>query len=78
MNNSEDKKVNNISIVISGIIIASVVLLVGMLIDFIEINIILPEIVIFLMRPLMYAITIIFTQILIEKVNKRLKNPEKF
>ena len=73
MDNRDDKKVNNISIIISGIIIAIVVLLIGMLIDIIEASIILPEIVIFLMRPLMYAITIIFTQILIEKVNIKLK-----
>lgn len=73
MDNRDDKKVNNISIIISGIIIAIVVLLIGMLIDIIETSIILPEIVIFLMRPLMYAITIIFTQILIEKVNRKLK-----
>lgn len=72
MNNSEDKKANNISIIISGFIIAIVVLLVGMLIDLIEINIVLPPIVMFLMRPVMYAITIIFTQVLIEKVNKKL------
>lgn len=77
MNNNEDKKMNNTSIIISGIIIAIVVLLVGMLIDVIETNIILPEIVIFLMRPVMYAITIIFTQVLIEKVKNTLKNSKK-
>lgn len=77
MDNRDDKKVNNISIIISGIIIASVVLLVGMLIDFLEINIILPESVIFLIRPVMYVITIIFTQVLIEKVNRILKNSKK-
>ena len=38
MDNRDDKKVNNISIIISGIIIAIVVLLVGMLIDFVEIK----------------------------------------
>lgn len=77
MDNRDDKKVNNISIIISGIIIAIVVLLVGMLIDFVEINIILPRIVRFLIRPVMYAITIIFTQVLIEKVNKIFKNSKE-
>ena len=77
MDNRDDKKVNNISIIISGIIIAIVVLLVGMLIDFLEINIILPESVIFLIRPVMYVITIIFTQVLIEKVKNTLRNSKK-
>jgi len=77
MKNAQDKKVNNISIIISGIIIAIVILLVGMLIDFIETNIILPEVVIFLIRPVIYVITIIFTQLLIEKVKKIMKNSKK-
>ena len=77
MDNRDDKKVNNISIIISGIIIAIVIFLVGMLIDFLEINIILPKSVIFFMRPVIYAITIIFTQVLIEKVNRILNSSKK-
>ena len=77
MKNAQDKKVNNISIIISGIIIAIVILLVGILIDFIETDIILPEVVIFLIRPVIYVITIIFTQLLIEKVKKIMKNSKK-
>lgn len=74
MNKSIDKKVKNSSIIISGIILAIIIFLIGMLIDFLEINTKLPQIVVFLMRPVMYAITIIFTQILIEKINNKLTN----
>jgi len=37
----------------------------------------LPEVVIFLIRPVIYVITIIFTQLLIEKVKKIMKNSKK-
>lgn len=73
MNNEEDKKINFLALIISGIIIAIVVFFMEMLIDYIGINLKLPNLIIFLMRPVMYAITIISAQILVEKVKQKIK-----
>ena len=69
MDNNEEKKINNISAIISGIIIAVVGLLGAMIIGFLDINIILPKSVRFLIRPVSRGIMIFFVIVLVEKVS---------
>lgn len=72
MGNNE-KKANNISIIVSAIIIAIAILLIEMLGSFLLKNIELPKIIMYLLRPIMYVITIAFTQFVIQKVSIKMK-----
>lgn len=73
MKNNENKT-NIISIIISSVIIAIAVFLIAMLESLLFKNIKLPKIVVYLLRPIMYVITIAFTQFVIQKVSAKLKN----
>ena len=70
---NNDNKINNTSIIISAVIIAIVILLIEALGSFILKNIELPKIVMYLLRPIMYVITIAFTQFVIQKVSGKFK-----
>jgi len=72
MKNNE-KKINNISIIISAVIIAIAALLIEMLGSVLLKNIELPKVVTYLMRPIMYIITIAFAQVVIQKVSEKIK-----
>jgi len=72
MKNNE-KKTNNISIIISPVFIAIAVLLIEMIGNLVFENIELPKVVIYLMRPIMYIITIAFAQVVIQKVSEKIK-----
>lgn len=71
------KETNNVSIIVSAVIIAIAVLLIEMLESFLFENIEVPKIVVYLMRPIMYVITIAFTQFVIQKISTKLKNNNK-
>lgn len=71
------KETNNVSIIVSAVIIAIAVLLIEMLGSFLFENIEVPKIVVYLMRPIMYVITIAFTQFVIQKISTKLKNNNK-
>ena len=72
MKNNE-KKTNNISIIISPVFIAIAVLLIEMIGNLVFENIELPKVVTYLMRPIMYIITIAFAQVVIQKVSEKIK-----
>lgn len=74
MKKNNDKETNNINIFVSAVIIAIAVLLIEMLGSFLFKNIELPNVVKYLMRSIMYVITIAFTQFVIQKVSARSKN----
>lgn len=76
MGNNDNKK-NDTSIIISAVIIAIAVLLIEMLVNMLFKNIELPKMVSYLLRPIMYVITIAFTQFVIQKVSAKLKNNNK-
>lgn len=71
---NNDNKTNNISIIISAVIIAIAVLLIEMLGNMLFKNIELPKTVMYLLRLIMYVITIAFTQFIIQKLSARSKN----
>lgn len=71
------KKTNSSSIIISAVIIAIAVLLIEMLGSFLFENIELPKSVMYLMKPIMYVITIAFTQYVIQKVSEKSKKNNK-
>jgi len=68
------KKTNNISIIISAVIIAIAVLLIEMLGSLLLKNIELPKVITYLIRAIMYIITITFAQVIIQKVSEKLGN----
>ena len=68
MKNNE-KEVSNINIIASAVIIAIAILLIETLGSLILKNIELPKMVSYLLRPIMYVITIAFTQFVIQKVS---------
>lgn len=74
---NKEKRTNNVSIIVSAVIIAIAVLLIEMLGSFLFENIEVPKIVVYLMRPIMYVITIAFTQFVIQKISTKLKNNNK-
>ena len=76
MKNNE-KEVSNINIIASAVIIAIVILLIETLGSLILKNIELPKMVSYLLRPIMYVITIAFTQFVIQKVSAKSKNNNK-
>lgn len=65
--------INNTSIIISAIIIAIAIFLIEMLADFLLKNIELPKIITYIIRPIMYVITIVLTQLIIQKVSAKSK-----
>ena len=69
MKNNEKK-----TIFISAVIIAVFILLIEMLGSFLLKNIELPKIVTYLMRVIMYIITITFAQVITQKISTKLKN----
>lgn len=71
---NKEKRTNNVSIIVSAVIIAIAVLLIEMLGNFLFKNIELPKIVSYLLRPIMYVITIAFTQFVIQKISAKSKN----
>lgn len=73
MKNNE-KEVSNINIIASAVIIAIAILLIETLGSLILKNIELPKMVSYLLRPIMYVITIAFTQFVIQKVSARSKD----
>ena len=73
MKNNE-KETTNINIFVSAVIIASAILLIETLGSLILKNIELPKMVSYLLRPIMYVITIAFTQFVIQKVSAKSKN----
>jgi len=73
MKNNE-KEVSNINIFDSAVIIAIAILLIETLGSLILKNIELPKMVSYLLRPIMYVITIAFTQFVIQKVSTKSKN----
>lgn len=73
MKNNE-KEVSNINIIASAVIIAIAILLIETLGSLILKNIELPKMVSYLLRPIMYVITIAFTQFVIQKVSAKSKN----
>ena len=73
MKNNE-KEVNNINIIVSAVIIAIAILLIETLGGFVLKSIELPKVVSYLLRPIMYVITIAFTQFVIQKVSAKSKN----
>jgi len=73
MKNNE-KEVSNINIFVSAVIIAIAILLIETLGSLILKNIELPKMVSYLLRPIMYVITIAFTQFVIQKVSTKSKN----
>ena len=73
MKNNE-KETNNINIFVSAVIIAIAILLIETLGSLILKSIELPKIVSYVLRPIMYVITIAFTQFVIQKVSAKLKN----
>ena len=73
MKNNE-KKINNISIIISAVIIAIAALFIEMLGCILLKNIELPKIITYLLRPVMYIVTIIFAQLLTQKISAKLKD----
>ena len=75
MKNNE-KKINNISIIISAVIIAIVALLIEMLGSILLKNIELPKIITYLLRPAMYIVTIIFAQFLTQKISAKLRDKQ--
>lgn len=74
MNKNNEKEINNINIFVSAVIIAIAILLIGTLGSLILRNIELPKMVSYLLRPIMYVITIAFTQFVIQKVSAKSKN----
>lgn len=74
---NKEIRTNNVSIIVSAVIIAIAVLLIEMLGSFLFENIEVPKIVVYLMRPIMYVITIAFTQFVIQKISTKLKNNNK-
>lgn len=64
-------KSNSISIIVSAIIIAVAILLIEMIGSFLFKNIELPKIITYIIRPIMYVITIAFTQFIIQKVSAK-------
>jgi len=66
-------KSNSISIIVSAIIIAVAILLIEMIGNFLFKNIELPKIITYIIRPIMYVITIAFTQFIIQKVSAKIK-----
>lgn len=77
MKKNSDKETNNINIFVSAVIIAIAVLLIEMLGSFLFKDIELPKVISYLLRPVMYVITIAFTQFVIQKVSAKLKNNNK-
>lgn len=73
MKNNE-KEVSNINIIASAVIIAIAILLIETLGSFILKNIELPKVISYLLKPVMYVITIAFTQFVIQKVSAKSKN----
>jgi len=73
MKNNE-KEVSNINIFVSAVIIAIAILLIETLGSLILKNIELPKMVSYLLRSIMYVITIAFTQFVIQKVSAKSKN----
>lgn len=76
MKNNE-KEVSNINIIASAVIIAIAILLIETLGSLILKNIELPKMVSYLLRPIMYVITIAFIQFVIQKVSAKFKNNNK-
>ena len=76
MTNNENKT-NNISIMVSAIVIAIAIFLIEMLGSFLFKNIELPKVITYIIRPIMYVITIVFTQLLIQRVSAKSKNNNK-
>lgn len=76
MKNNE-KETNNINIIVSAIIIAIAILLIEMLGSCLLKNIELPKIVMYLLKPIMYVITIAFAQFVIQKVSAKSKSSNK-
>lgn len=74
MNKNNEKEINNINIFVSAVIIAIAILLIETLGSLILRNIELPKMVSYLLRPIMYVITIAFTQFVIQKVSAKSKN----
>lgn len=70
---NDEKKANNVSIIVSAIIIAIAILLIELLGSCLLKNIELPKIIMYLLRPIMYVITIAFTQYVIQKVSIKMK-----
>lgn len=70
MRNNE-KRANNVSIVVSAIIIAIAILSIEMLGNYLFKNIELSKMVAYLLRIIMYVITIAFTQVIIQKVSNK-------
>ena len=66
-------KSNSISIIVSAIIIAVAILLIEMIGNFLFKNIELPKIITYIIRPIMYVITIAFTQFIIQKISAKIK-----
>ena len=64
-------KSNSISIIVSASIIAVAILLIEMIGNFLFKNIELPKIITYIIRPIMYVITIAFTQFIIQKVSAK-------
>ena len=64
-------KSNSISIIVSATIIAVAILLIEMIGNFLFKNIELPKIITYIIRPIMYVITIAFTQFIIQKVSAK-------
>ncbi len=73
MKNNE-KEVSNINIIVSAVIIAMAILLIETLGSLLLKNIELPKAISYLLRPIMYVITIAFTQFVIQKVSAKSKN----
>lgn len=71
---NKEKEVSNINIIASAVIIAIAILLIETLGSFILKNIELPKVISYLLRPVMYVITIAFTQFVIQKVSAKSKN----
>ena len=76
MRNNE-KRANNVSIVVSAIIISITILLIEMLGNYLFKNIEFSKTVAYLLRALMYVITIAFTQFVIQKVSNKNKSERK-
>ena len=74
MNKNNEKETNNINIFVSAVIIAIAILLIETLGSLILKNIELPKMVSYLLRPIMYVITIAFTQFIIQKVSAKSNN----
>lgn len=65
------KNFNSISIIVSAIIIAFAILLIEMIGSFLFKNIEIPKIITYIIRAIMYVITIAFTQFIIQKVSAK-------